>query len=272
MHTTLLGEISRPAVATLGTWDPFFVEHDRMLAELVGFARHRDAPAMAILLDPPPAVFNNGPQSWPRYHGLQTRLQLLRRTGVDAVMIVHFTEADLKHDAKAFFDLVCGTAPLGHFWLRHSQTIGSGSRGGGIAILAQSVKRKFELTWLPSDALRAQSSVVRGHLAAGAISCAAAMVGRFPSIDRDERGMTQVAWPPGRYHALHGETSTDRPTSIRAHTEIELRVGDDGMSTFDWPQNMMDTIAFVAGPGDASVRGSLNDSALARVAGGAGIT
>lgn len=271
MHTTMLGAISQPAVATLGTWDPFFVEHDRMLGELVRVANQRGAPAMAIVLEPPPAVFNNGPQGWPRYHGLETRLRLLRRAGMDAIMIVHFTEPDLKHDAAAFFELVCSTAPLSNFWLRHDQSIGSGSRGSGIAILAQAVKRKFELTWLPPDALRARASVVRGHLAAGAIACAAELVGHFPSVDRDEACATQVAWPRGQYHAVHDEQSEDEPY-IRTPTAIDLRPGDDGMSTFDWPPHMAHTIRFVAGPGDSSAWGRLEDATLVRVAGGAGVS
>jgi hypothetical protein len=60
MRAALFGCGGRPALAVIGSWDPFVRAHRRLMRELSRRARLRSLTSLAIVLDPHPARFIHG--------------------------------------------------------------------------------------------------------------------------------------------------------------------------------------------------------------------
>jgi hypothetical protein len=267
MALTLNEQIASPAVAILGTWDPFLEVHERLLRGLCSYAREQRLASVGIMLDPPPPVFVHGAAKWPVYSDAATRVKLLRESGLDAVAHIAFSAADLERTAADFFDLVCARVPIAEFWLRAQQTIGSGPAGNALAILVQCKRRTIRLRRLPPSDAGAESALVRQHLLTGELREAARIVGRPPTVTRPCAGAVRLAWPGGRYQALASREPNGRsgPGGGRASMPIEVTLvaRENGLSTLAWPDPAIEALAFVAGPSESVSEGR----AAARAAG-----
>jgi len=80
-----------PSVVTIGNFDGVHRGHQAVLGRLVGLARADDRLAVALTFDPHPARVHR-PETAPELlTGLSDRLDLLGRTGLDAVLVVPYT-------------------------------------------------------------------------------------------------------------------------------------------------------------------------------------
>ena len=250
MNVTLLGGLpSKPAVAVLGTWDPVLKQHEALIEELAAVAKARDLTASVIMLDPPPGVFTKGAAAWPIYDEFATRVARLLTAGIETVIHVDFSEQDLGDSADGFFAAVCGRVTLAEFWLKPNQSIGTGPKGSGLAVLAACRRRGIRLRRVGTEDGRPLSAIAREHLRAGALRKAAAIVGHPPTMRRPASGKIRVAWHAGRYEAIVADVSDGR-WATRRPIEIALVPEADGMAELTWPSTTIETLAFIAGPGD----------------------
>jgi len=80
-----------PSVVTIGNFDGVHRGHQAVLARLVGLARADGHLAVALTFDPHPAQVHR-PETAPELlTGLPDKLDLLGRTGLDAVLVVPYT-------------------------------------------------------------------------------------------------------------------------------------------------------------------------------------
>jgi riboflavin kinase / FMN adenylyltransferase len=91
-----------PSVATIGNFDGVHRGHQWVIAEVVTRAHTLSLPSIAITFDPHPARVIRPDISLPLLTPLHRKLELLAATGIDAVLILPFTE-ELSHmTARAF--------------------------------------------------------------------------------------------------------------------------------------------------------------------------
>jgi riboflavin kinase/FMN adenylyltransferase len=81
-----------PSVATIGNFDGVHRGHRWVIAEVVARARSLGARSIAITFDPHPARVLRPESSQPLITPLDEKLELLAATGIDAVLILPFTE------------------------------------------------------------------------------------------------------------------------------------------------------------------------------------
>jgi riboflavin kinase/FMN adenylyltransferase len=80
------------SVLTIGNFDGVHLGHRAVLAEVVAAARAEGVPAVAVTFDPHPATVHR-PESAPTLlTGLDDRLALMAQTGLDAVLVINYTE------------------------------------------------------------------------------------------------------------------------------------------------------------------------------------
>lgn len=248
MDSTLIGQIGRPVVTVVGVWEPFLSEHQRLLKELADYANMSGLASLAVMLDPAPSSLVLGPTPWPECNDTQTRLCLLAHCGLDSVLLVHFTEADLACDAADLFRLLSSQAQVSELWLGHGQSFGRGPNGSPAAIAQLAADNHVRMRdLLPTDAA-VQGRKIRRHLAAGRLMDVAQMIGRPPIRSRPGSGIGRVAWLPGRYQAI----PLADPAEPAGGPSLNLELCDEGNGyvRFDWPHDDIAYLAFVAGPAD----------------------
>lgn len=81
-----------PVVATIGNFDGVHLGHQAVIAEVISRARFLGGQSLAITFDPHPARVLRPDQPFPLITPLPRRLELLAATGIDATIILPFTD------------------------------------------------------------------------------------------------------------------------------------------------------------------------------------
>jgi riboflavin kinase/FMN adenylyltransferase len=93
---------SYPVVATIGNFDGVHLGHQAVIAEVIARARFLGGLSLAITFDPHPARVLRPEQPQPLITPLQRKLELLTDTGIDAALVLPFTEALSRKSAREF--------------------------------------------------------------------------------------------------------------------------------------------------------------------------
>ena len=91
-----------PSVVTLGNFDGVHRGHRSVLTRMVADARAAGAQAVAVTFSPHPAQVHHPDTAPPLLTGVDDRLALLARTGLDAVLLLHYT-LDFAHQSPEEF-------------------------------------------------------------------------------------------------------------------------------------------------------------------------
>jgi riboflavin kinase/FMN adenylyltransferase len=91
-----------PSVATIGNFDGVHRGHQWVIAEVVARARSLGIKSIAITFDPHPARVLRPESTQPLITPLDEKLELLASTGIDAVLILPFTEEFSRMSARSF--------------------------------------------------------------------------------------------------------------------------------------------------------------------------
>lgn len=181
-----LTSLPRGAVISVGNFDGVHRGHQAVLAAVAAAARSRTVPAVAVTFEPHPLRLLR-PDAAPRLiTPLARKLRLLAETGVDAIAVLPFTRELSELTARAFVEtiLVRGLAPaaiheganfqFGHRHAGNVETLAELGREFGFQVVVHP-----EMRWRGE---RVSSSHIRRHIAAGAVSRAARLLGRWFSI------------------------------------------------------------------------------------------
>jgi len=85
-----------PVVATIGNFDGVHLGHQSVIAEVIDRARFLGGQSLAITFDPHPARVLRPDQPHPLITPLPQKLELLAATGIDATLVLPFTD-ELRH-------------------------------------------------------------------------------------------------------------------------------------------------------------------------------
>jgi riboflavin kinase / FMN adenylyltransferase len=185
-----LGEIQQrlgPTVVSIGNFDGVHLGHQFILARVRESATARSLRSVAVTFDPHPLRFLR-PETCPRLiTPLETRLDLLAETGIDAVLVLPFT-AELSRMRAAEFVTAVVRDALGAVEVHEGTNFRFGYRAeGGTAELSELGGRLgFEVvTHGPCQVrgLTCSSSRIRELLSRGEIRIARALLGHGFFID-----------------------------------------------------------------------------------------
>lgn len=91
-----------PSVVTLGNFDGVHRGHQEVLRNLVSDARKRGAKAVAITFDPHPAKVHRPDSAPGQIMSLADRVATMAATGLDAVLVLHYTLDFAQQSAEEF--------------------------------------------------------------------------------------------------------------------------------------------------------------------------
>jgi len=91
-----------PVVATIGNFDGVHLGHQSVIAEVIARARALSGESLAITFDPHPARVLRPTQPFPLITPLPRKLDLLAATGIDAALVLPFTQALSQMSAHDF--------------------------------------------------------------------------------------------------------------------------------------------------------------------------
>jgi riboflavin kinase/FMN adenylyltransferase len=179
-----------PVVATIGNFDGVHLGHQAVIDEVIARARFLGGQSLAITFDPHPARVLRPQQPQPLITPLQRKLELLAETGIDATLVLPFTEALGHKSARDFASqvLVCtlhvtevhegANFRFGH----HAEAGVSGPTG----LQALGRELGFSVTVYGPHSVRGaavSSSRIRALIATGDVSHARALLGRPFAVD-----------------------------------------------------------------------------------------
>jgi riboflavin kinase/FMN adenylyltransferase len=169
-------------VLTLGNFDGVHRGHQAILGRVAEVAHAGGGEALALTFNPHPVAVLRPDRAPAVITSLRDKVRLMAATGIDALVVQHFTRAFAELSAEAFVERfvvqrLCATRLV----VGHSVSFGH-ERRGDAALLAELGKRfGFEVEVVGPirvDGHEVSSSAVRGAIAAGDAALAAVLLGR----------------------------------------------------------------------------------------------
>ncbi|HTF65460.1 MAG TPA: bifunctional riboflavin kinase/FAD synthetase [Edaphobacter sp.] len=171
-----------PSVATIGNFDGVHRGHQWVIGEVIARARALKARSLAITFDPHPAHVLRPETGQPLITPLAQKLDLLASTGIDAVLVLPFTQELSRTSARSFAEEVLKRR-LNILELHEGENFRFGYRAeAGVESLdALGRELGFRVSIYSPRMLRGHavsSSRIRQLIAAGDVSHARALLGR----------------------------------------------------------------------------------------------
>ena len=253
MRAKLHGEGFGAAAAVVGGWDPIVPAHRHLFAKLSRHGRRSKLTSLAIALEPNPGRLVHGPDQWPVYSDLETRISEIRACGIDAVLVIRFARSDLDLGAREFLSTVRAQIRVRELWLGANQSLGFGPGGSGARINRLCGRLGIVVRRLSDSDAGKQTRLARRALWDGRVAGAARFTNRPPVWGRPRSRRLFLAWRTGTYWAVPLDNPLAQIES--APCPIHLFAAARSLSRLDWPDSSIRYLAFVRGPGDSPRRG-----------------
>lgn len=169
-----------PSCVTIGVFDGVHRGHQQLITRMVEAARSTRSAAIAVTLDPHPAK-TLGRESPPLLTTLEERVDLLAALGLDALVVLPFTQAAARTTATDFVEALMHHLRLAKLWGGTDFALGYRCEGDIPFLQRLGARRGFTvhvvepLVW---EGALVNSSRVRGALKAGDIPQATGCLGR----------------------------------------------------------------------------------------------
>ncbi|CAM3593245.1 bifunctional riboflavin kinase/FAD synthetase [Isoptericola cucumis] len=213
-----------PSVVTIGNFDGVHRGHQAVLERLVRLARADGRQAVALTFDPHPAVVHRPDSAPDLLTGLTDRLDLLARTGLDAVLVAPYTLELAAQTPEEFVTryLVDGLGARSVV-VGHDVRFGKGNVGTLATMVELGREHGFEVVAIDDvgDCLPAadgagqrwSSSAARALLAEGDVAQAAEILGRphrvrGTVVHGDARGR-ELGFPTANLGGIEGMVPAD---------------------------------------------------------------
>lgn len=178
-----------PSVVTIGNFDGVHRGHQALLGAVVEQARRRGVLSVALTFDPHPVAVLFPERAPQTIADLDTRLERIAATGIDAVLTMQFTHelaamTPQEFVEQVFVDVLHADAVVvgrdTRFGVRNSGDVGTLRELG--AQFGYDVVVLDDVVDAAGDRARFSSSAVRDDLATGEVERAAAILGRLHEV------------------------------------------------------------------------------------------
>ncbi|MEZ4362335.1 MAG: bifunctional riboflavin kinase/FAD synthetase [Kofleriaceae bacterium] len=171
----------RAAAVAIGNFDGVHLGHRALLERARERARALGGPAIAVTLDPHPSALLAPHLAPPLLTTMERRLELLADTGIDVAIVLAFSAELASMPAERFVDeILRGELAAKHVVVGHDFSYGQGRGGSTSTLVAHGARADFAVDVLSAvqvDGEIASSTRVRGHLRAGNLARARALLG-----------------------------------------------------------------------------------------------
>ena len=181
-----LASQARPVV-TLGNFDGMHLGHQRIMALLVERGEKLSVPTVAVTFEPHPISVLRPEMSPKRILTVEQKRELLEETGIDLLLVIEFTVEFSHQEPEAFVrEVLYEKLHASELVLGTNFRFGRGRAGDLDTLRSFGGKFEFEVRQVEpalDDDEIISSSRIRSALADGALSDAAAMLGRPYFVD-----------------------------------------------------------------------------------------
>lgn len=170
-----------PSVVTIGNFDGVHRGHREVLSTLTRLAAERSAAAVAISFDPHPAQVHRPDSCLPLIMGLADRVDSLAETGLDAVLMVHYTLAFSQATPEEFVqDVIVDRLHARAVVVGHDVRFGRGNAGDFNTMVELGRIHGFDVIGIADvgESRRWSSTWIREALTDGDVATANEILGR----------------------------------------------------------------------------------------------
>jgi riboflavin kinase / FMN adenylyltransferase len=171
-----------PIVATIGNFDGVHLGHQAVIAEVIARSRALSGQSLAITFDPHPSRILRPDQTRPLITPLPRKLELLAATGIDATLVLPFTEAFCHMTARDFAaNILVHAIRVTEVHEGENFRFGYRAEAGIDGLEALGRELGFAVTVYDPRSLRGgpiSSSRIRSLISAGDVSHARSLLGR----------------------------------------------------------------------------------------------
>lgn len=170
-----------PSVVTIGNFDGVHRGHRAVLRTLVAAARERHASAVAISFNPHPAQVHRPETSPPLIMGVEDRIDALAETGIDALLMVHYTLEFAQASAEQFVkDLIADRLGAKAVVVGHDVRFGRDNEGDFATMVELGARHGFDVVGIDDigEERRWSSTWIREALTNGDVRLAAEILGQ----------------------------------------------------------------------------------------------
>jgi len=200
------------SVVTLGNFDGVHLGHQEIFRRLKARASELKTQALVLTFDPHPVRVLRPAMSPDLITPLEEKLRLIAECGIDGVVLADFTkEFAAQHPGSFVDEVLCEKLSARYVIVGHDFTFGRGKEGTIDSLKEMGERKGFDVEVveaLVSEGEIVSSTRIRGLIAGGDVSAAAALLGRNYSIygevvKGDGRGRS-LGFPTANI-ASHGE-------------------------------------------------------------------
>lgn len=216
-------------VVTLGNFDGVHLGHRAILRTAIERARAEAGTAFAVTFDPPPARLLAPEQAPPLILMPEDKLELLRRSGIDGVIVMNFTLALSRLDPREFVrEYLLEKIGARAVVVGHSVSFGHRRAGNAAVMVELGREFGFETTVVgpvKAGGMNVSSTKVRELIAQGDLPNTAKLLGRYHFltgrvVHGSERGRS-IGFPTAN---LENEVECVPPNGVYA-TRVILEDG-----------------------------------------------
>lgn len=214
-------------VVTLGNFDGVHQGHQAILQRVVAEARAHRTDAVAITFHPHPIAVLRPERAPSLLMPLREKVRWIAATGVDVVVLCHFTRAFAALEPETFVErFLVGRLGVSRLIAGHSVSFGHERRGN--AALLETLGRRFgfdveEVGPVRVDAHEVSSSLVRRVVAAGDVRLATALLGRphalVGRVVAGRRRGVALGFPTANVHVRAGLHPPDGVYAVRVEID-----------------------------------------------------
>lgn len=169
-------------VLTLGNFDGVHCGHQAIFECVVAEARRLGGEAVAMTFEPHPLAILHPERAPAVLTALRDKLALIAATGIDVLVLQHFTRVFARIEAEAFVErFVVGRLHAAKLVVGHRVSFGHGRRGNAAMLGELGARLGFAVEVVGPvrvDAHEVSSSRIRRAVAAGDMRLAATLLGR----------------------------------------------------------------------------------------------
>jgi riboflavin kinase / FMN adenylyltransferase len=172
-----------PCALTIGNFDGVHLGHQALLAKLRAHAQEYQLQTCLLTFEPHPKEFFNPQNAPPRILNLRDKLEALKNTGIDLVVVEHFNANFAKKTPEEFVrDIIVQGLNTRHIVIGDDFHYGS-KRAGNLETLEKAgIQYGFSVNALPTicdaQAERISSTALRAALKSGDLELAKKLLGR----------------------------------------------------------------------------------------------
>jgi riboflavin kinase/FMN adenylyltransferase len=176
---------SEPVCLALGTFDGLHRGHQAVVRAVRDGAAALGGQAVVVTLDPHPLVIVSPPKEPYLLSTIDERLELLERTGIDAVVVVRFDEALRQKPAARWLEAIVESLRPRHIVASSTHAFGRDREGSPAYLQAWAAGREIQVTIVPpvrNGGVAISSSAIRERLRTGDVRTAADWLGRWYTV------------------------------------------------------------------------------------------